>query len=528
MQAQATELAAHRQLGQALGPCQAGVVVGGAAGVLGQQVQWGHIVGRLQARCADAAPGFKHRLGGLGGRLPGHRVGGVHAAVDQGGPAQQRGLELAHLKTALVELQRAVQLVEPGCAGQHAQVVAIELHTALHAGVVQVQQGQLQGKAGEHRAAGLGGLQRPREQLVQRGLPHHAQYQGGIGQALGLHTQHRLVGHVGNVHRGGFQLDGLCTNAHPGTGFAQLHAQSVKSQSALQSTQPRPGDFTRVHQRGGHHVQFAVFQRPCEQEGAVFGPRKGQFVQIALDLDLHIFIAALHQRIAQVVPHFGRQVQGQVAVHGRRLRPLNAPFQAQDAGALALGGGLPLPLPLALQVGIGQAQGPVRHMPAVVGVVASLACPAQARLHLLQGHFGGLQQTRQPQGAARPGLHIQTAPIGGHGQGQLSAAQAGHVGAGERAPGGHHRGTGLPAQALDLGLCFLNLGAVPVALPAQVQRGDPAPHFTRLQSAAQSGRHGFVDGHAQGQSLQGLQIQLRCLQVALGWARALGVCVVER
>ena len=105
-------------------------------------------------------------------------------------------------------------------------------------------------------------------------------------------------------------------------------------------------------------------------------------------MDLHIFIAALHQCITQVVPHFGRQVQGQVAVHGRRLRPLNAPFQAQDAGALALGGGLPLPLPLALQIGIGQAQRPVRHMPA--GVVACLACPAQARLHLLQGHFGGL------------------------------------------------------------------------------------------------------------------------------------------
>ena len=259
LQAQAAELAAHRQLGQALGPCQAGVVVGGAAGMLGQQVQRGHIVGCLQARRAHAAAGFKHRLRGLGGRLACHWVGGVHAAIDHGGPAQQRGLQLAHLKTALVKLQRAVQPVQPGCAGEHAQVVAIEMHTALHAGVVQVQQGQLQGKAGEHGAAGLGGLQRPREQLVQRGLPHHAQHQGRIGLALGLHTQHRLVGHVGNVHRGGFQFDGLCTNAHPGTGFAQLHAQAVKSQSALQSTQARPGHFTRVHQRGGHHVQFAVF-----------------------------------------------------------------------------------------------------------------------------------------------------------------------------------------------------------------------------------------------------------------------------
>ena len=199
LQTQTAELAAHRQLGQALGPCQAGVVVGGAAGVLSQQVQRSHIVCRLQARSAHAASGFKYRLGGLGGRLACNRVGGVHAAIDQGGPAQQRGLQLAHLKTALVELQRAIKLVQPRCAGQHAQVVAIELHTALYAGVVQVQQGQLQGKAGEHGATGLGGLQRPREQLVQRGLPHHAQHQGGIGQALGLYTQHRLVGHVGDV-----------------------------------------------------------------------------------------------------------------------------------------------------------------------------------------------------------------------------------------------------------------------------------------------------------------------------------------
>ena len=152
------------------------MVVGGAAGVLGQQIQRGHIVCRLQARRAHTSPGLKHRLGYLGGCLTRNRLGRVHASIDQGRTTQQRGLQLAHLKPPFVELQRAVQFSQPGCAGQHAQVVAIELHIALNAAFAQVLQGQLQGKPGEHRAAGLCGLQRPREHFIQWRLPHQAQH----------------------------------------------------------------------------------------------------------------------------------------------------------------------------------------------------------------------------------------------------------------------------------------------------------------------------------------------------------------
>ena len=160
LQAQTTQPTVHRQLGLTLVPGQAGAVIGGAAGVPGQQVQWGDVVCRLQARRAHPALRLEGHPGGRWGCGTVVRVRCLHAAVDHGRPAQQGGLQLANLKTAFVELQRAAQLVQPGCARQHAQVVAIELHTALNPRALQVQQRKLQRKACEQGAAGLSGLQR--------------------------------------------------------------------------------------------------------------------------------------------------------------------------------------------------------------------------------------------------------------------------------------------------------------------------------------------------------------------------------
>ena len=164
---------------------------------------------------------------------------------------------------------------------------------------------------------------------------HQRQHLGCRAFDFGRHIQQGR-GHVGDFRLAGHQAQARAGIHGARRGIAQLHAQSVKDQSACQRVQAGPRQaFGRQHGLR-QIIQFKAAKLAGKSEFTVFGVGKRPSRQITFDLNLYIRIDPFDHRITHILAHAGGQRQGQVTVGTRCIDLLDLTLQIQHARAAAV------------------------------------------------------------------------------------------------------------------------------------------------------------------------------------------------
>ena len=348
------------------------------------------------ARYKAQLAGLAQRLGAQAALRPDNDVGRVahracragrgHHATKPDRAARQRhvaavhsGLAIGNDKPVFRKPQYAAGTLQAGRAGCNLNIVASERDAALNARFFKCAKRQFQFQAQIAAAAAAGLRQRLAGHLAdgrtiddgqngrQGTAPLRIDRHGGVQKVrdFGVRRsdlQPRRA--AAAVSSGAHSPNGTRTRnsrrGHPACSAFDLQAQAVKQKLTRQLCQLWPGQRTGRCDAARHIRQHYVGHRGRYAEVPLRCICKGQVMQVALDLELHIAASASYQRIPHVITHLGKHHLGQVAVHAWALHAAHSALQVKHARETAAAprsvchAGFPFKLGVTLRIGIAE------------------------------------------------------------------------------------------------------------------------------------------------------------------------------
>ena len=196
---------------------------------------------------------------------------------------------------------------------------------------------QAQSQLDVGRAVAAGFVEHLGHQTAQAWCLHQTQGLIQWPACVAAHLDHR----VGEVWDGGFQATPGERRSAGQTGFGALDVQAVTLNEQVASQLGEGGPLRERRRCAG--------ARPCARRVGIGHPvelrrdlklplmrlDKGELVQVAPHLQLHVVGTALLERITQVVPRGFRQCGGQIASNLSCLQSLDGGLQIQRSGCLS-------------------------------------------------------------------------------------------------------------------------------------------------------------------------------------------------